>query len=112
MRKNWVILIAFIVVSIGVLSGCTQQQSPPPAANTVTIKNFAFTPSPITVKVGANVTWTNQDSTPHQPKEDNGLFLSPSLSTGQSFTYRFTSVGTYNYTCNIHSSMHGQVIVE
>jgi plastocyanin len=112
MRKNWVILIAFIVVSIGVLSGCTQQQTPPPAANTVTIKNFAFTPSPIIVKVGANVTWTNEDSVAHQPKADNGLFISSPLSNGQSFTYRFTAVGTYNYTCNIHSSMHGQVIVE
>jgi plastocyanin len=113
MRKNWVLLIAFIVLNIGVLSGCTQQQSPPPVTtNTITIKNFAFSPSTITIKAGANVTWTNEDTTAHQVKEDNGLFLSSVLANGQSFTYRFTTAGTYNYTCNIHSSMHGKVIVE
>jgi plastocyanin len=100
-------------MSISVLSGCTQQQSPPPTAgNTIAIKNFAFSPSTITVKVGANVTWTNEDSASHQVKEDNGLFLSSVLGNGQSFTYTFTTTGIYNYTCNIHSSMHGKVIVE
>ena len=99
-------------MSVGILSGCTQQQSSSGNANTITIKDFAFSPSTITVKVGANVTWTNEDSASHQVKEDNGLFLSSVLGNGQSFTYTFTTVGTYNYTCNIHSSMHGKVIVE
>jgi len=112
MRKNWVLLIAFIVLSIGFLSGCTQQPQAPVTTNTITIKNFVFNPSTITVKVGANITWTNEDSASHQVKEDNGLFLSSLLGNGQSFTYTFTTVGMYNYTCNIHSSMHGKVIVE
>ncbi len=112
MGKNWIILVALIVLSIGVLSGCTQQQTPPVTSNTVTIKNFAFDPNIITVKVGVNVTWTNEDAAQHQLKEDNGLFLSPSLSTGQSYTYTFTTTGMFNYTCTIHSSMHGKVIVE
>ena len=113
MRKNWVILVAFIVLSVGVLSGCTQQQLPPlVTTNTISIKNFAFNPTTLTVKVGVNVTGTNGDSASHQVKEDNGLFLSSVLGNGQSFTYTFTTTGTYNYTCNIHSSMHGKVIVE
>ena len=113
MRKDWVMLIAFITISIGVLSGCTQQQSPPPATtNAISIKNFAFNPSTITVKVGENVTWTNGDSASHQVKEDNGLFESNILINGQTYTYTFTIAGTYNYTCAIHSSMHGKVIVE
>jgi plastocyanin len=113
MRKNWVILVVFITMSVGVLSGCTQQQSPPPVTtNTITIKNFAFDPTPLTVKVGANVTWTNEDSTSHIVKEDNGLFESSTLANGQSFTFTFTIIGIYNYTCAIHSSMKGKVIVE
>jgi plastocyanin len=112
MRKNWVLLTAFIVLNIGFLSGCTQQSSPPVTTNTVTIKNFAFNPSTITIKAGANVTWTNEDSPSHQVKEDNGLFLSSVIGNGQSFTYTFITAGTYNYTCNIHPSMHGKVIVE
>jgi plastocyanin len=113
MRKNWVILLVFIVLNIGVLSGCTQQQSSPPVTtNVITIKNFAFNPSTITIKAGANVTWTNEDSSAHQVKEDNGLFVSSVIGNGQSFTYTFITSGTYNYTCNIHPSMHGKVIVE
>jgi plastocyanin len=113
MRKNWVILVAFITMSVGVLSGCTQQQSPPPViTNTITIKNFAFDPTPLTVKVGANVTWINEDSTSHIVKEDSGLFESSTLANGQSFTYTFTAIGIYNYTCAIHPQMKGKVIVE
>ncbi len=100
-------------MSIGVLSGCTQQQSPSPiAGNTITIKNFAFNPSTITIKVGENVTWINEDSASHQVKEDAGLFESSTLGTGQSYTYIFTTAGTYNYICTIHPSMKGKVIVE
>jgi len=100
-------------MSIGVLGGCTQQQTPPPVAgHTVIIKNFAFDPTIITVKVGENVTWTNDDSVPHHVKADDSLFDSNTLSNGQSYTFQFTAVGIYNYTCVIHASMHGRVIVE
>ena len=34
-------------------------------AGSVTIKNFAFSPKSITVKVGDSVTWTNQDAATH-----------------------------------------------
>ena len=112
MKKNWVILITIIVFSIGLLSGCTQEKSPPIITNKITIKNMTFNPNTITVKAGTNVTWTNEDSTSHQVKESNGLFESSTLGNGQSFTYTFNTVGTYNYTCTIHPSMKGKVIVE
>ena len=113
MNKMCLILVGLIVVSIEVFSGCTQQQSPPPVAtNTIKIINFTFTPSNITIKVGENVTWINEDSATHQVKEDTGLFLSNPLAKGQSFTYQFTTTDIFNYTCNIHSFMKGKVIVE
>ena len=113
MNKMCLILVGLIVVSIEVFSGCTQKQSPPPVAtNTIKIINFTFTPSNITIKVGENVTWINEDSATHQVKEDFGLFLSNPLAKGQSFTYQFTTTGIFNYTCNIHSFMKGKVIVE
>ena len=38
----------------------------PTASNvSISIKNFAFSPSTITVKVGTKVTWTNNDSVAH-----------------------------------------------
>lgn len=110
MRKNWVVLIAFIVMSIGVLSGCTQQESAP-AANTITIKGSAFNPSTLTVKVGTNVTWINQDGMPHTVTSDSGLFDSGSLSSGNTFVYMFNTPGTYDYHCSIHPPMTGKIVV-
>lgn len=112
MEKNWIFIIALIIIGVGLFSGCTQQEPSLTTTNTITIRNFAFSPSTLTVKVGTNVTWINEDSVTHQVREDSGLFESSLLSNGQSFTYTFTIIGTYNYTCTIHPSMTGKVIVE
>lgn len=105
--------IGIIVLLIGVvaLSGCTQnQQNVPP--NTVVIQNFAFSPNTITVKVGTTVTWINQDSTVHNVISDTGAFGSKNLNPGESYNFTFTQAGTYPYTCTIHPSMKGTVIVQ
>jgi plastocyanin len=111
MRKEFMLYaVVCSVICISMLSGCTQ----PPASsgNSVTIQNYAFSPGTLTIKVGGNVTWTNKDNVNHQPKSDTGLFESSPLAYGQSYTYQFTSPGTYNYSCAIHSTMHGKIIVQ
>ncbi|MFA4850426.1 MAG: cupredoxin family copper-binding protein [Methanoregula sp.] len=113
-----------IVILACTVAGCTSPQTAPatvasPAAtggeNTIAIKNFAFVPTPLTVKSGTTVTWTNQDSAPHTIVSDTGSpvsIVSDSLSTGASFTFTFTQPGTYTYHCSIHPSMKGTVIVQ
>ncbi len=80
----------------------------------VTIQNYAFSPSSITVVVGVNstVTWTNTDSVSHTVTADGGAFNSPILSSGQTFTYTFSTPGTFSYHCSIHTYMKGTVIVK
>jgi plastocyanin len=34
------------------------------------------------------------------------------LSNGQSFSFTFRTAGTFNYSCSIHPSMTGQIIVQ
>jgi plastocyanin len=75
----------------------------------VTIKNFSFNPSPLNIKVGTTVTWTNNDSMPHQIKSN--FFNSDVLSNGQAFSFTFSAIGQYDYSCAIHPSMLGQIIV-
>ncbi|HKW05882.1 MAG TPA: cupredoxin domain-containing protein [Nitrososphaerales archaeon] len=72
-----------------------------------------YSPSSITVKIGVNntVTWTNNDQASHTVT-DKGVFDSGVLSPGQTFTYTFTTPGTYHYYCTIHPWMTGTVIVE
>jgi len=83
-------------------------------ANKVDIKDFKFLPSKITVKKGTTVTWTNQDSIRHDvtPLEMSNAFKgSELLGKGESYSYTFNSVGTYNYKCTPHPFMKGTVEV-
>lgn len=83
---------------------------PATGSTTINIQNFAFNPGTLTVKKGATVTWTNNDSVPHQIKSDS--FNSTKLTNGQNFSFTFTTPGTFNYSCAIHPSMTGKIIVE
>jgi plastocyanin len=89
--------------------------SAPPAAtgaSTVHVKNFAFAPSTITVKSGAKVTWVFDDSAKHNVTASDKKFTSQDLSSGGTFSYTFTTPGTYNYICTIHQYMSAKVIVQ
>jgi amicyanin len=83
------------------------------AATSVDIKEFAFGPQSITVKVGATVTWTNDDQDPHTvtSQAGNGPLKSQTLNNGDTFKYTFTKAGTYDYLCTIHPFMTGTVVV-
>lgn len=87
-----------------------QTQGLPVESNSVNIQNFSFSPSVLTVKKGATVTWTNNDSAPHQIKSD--AFNSDSLGNGQSFSFTFNSIGSFDYICSVHPSMTAKVVVE
>ena len=74
---------------------------------------FQFMPNPVTVPVGATVVWTNNDPQEHDTTSEDGLWASPELATGESFSFTFTSPGTYEYVCLIHAPrMRGTVIVQ
>jgi plastocyanin len=79
---------------------------------TVDIKNFAFNPTTLTVKVGTRVTWTNNDTVAHFVISDSGMTLSSgTMAPGQTYSVTFTTPGTTTYHCNIHPSMIGTVVV-
>jgi plastocyanin len=83
----------------------------------VYMRHDVFSPARIQVALGTTVTWTNQDTVPHNVtlapvvvsssnNWDSGL-----LSPGQSFSYTFTSQGTFQYHCQEDPGMVGVVIV-
>lgn len=82
----------------------------------VAIKNFEFQPKTLTVKPGTTVTWTNNAGS-HTVTADNDSFSSPTLTSGQTFSHKFTKKGTYRYYCSLHGSagghdMAGTVVVK
>ena len=77
----------------------------------VKVDNFTFAPQTITVKAGTTVTWTNEDDIPHTVTSI-GHFRSKALDTGDTFSFTFTTPGTYAYFCSLHPHMQGSVVVE
>ncbi|MGD0149954.1 MAG: cupredoxin family copper-binding protein [Xanthobacteraceae bacterium] len=83
------------------------------AAAAVGIDNFTFNSQTVTVKAGTTVTWTNKDDIPHGIAATNNAFeRSPALDTDDSFSFTFTTPGTYQYFCYVHPHMTGTIVVE
>jgi plastocyanin len=83
------------------------------SAGAVSIDNFTFGPQSLTVKAGTTVTWTNKDDIPHGiASANNGFAKSRALDTDDSYSFTFTTPGTYQYFCYIHPHMTGTIVVE
>ena len=79
----------------------------------VTIDNFTFNPSKLTVKAGTTITRTNRDDIPHGIASANNAFSkSKALDTDDTYSFTFTTPGTYAYFCYIHPHMTGTIVVE
>jgi amicyanin len=86
----------------------------PSNTNSVTIKDYAFSPANITVKVGTKVTWTNDDSVGHTVTADDPSSDAPASGTfgkGETYSFTFNKAGTYDYHCEPHPYMKGTVTV-
>ena len=77
----------------------------------VEVKDLAFTPPQLTVRVGEKVTWRFGDSTTHTVTADDSSFDSGGHSAGETFDHTFEAAGTVAYHCTIHRSMKGTVTV-
>jgi plastocyanin len=85
---------------------------PASTATGITIDNFTFKPSTLTVS-GGRVKATNSDSTAHTVTADDGKsFDTGSIDPGASATLSVAKPGTYKYHCSIHSFMHGTLVVK
>jgi plastocyanin len=74
----------------------------------------SYSPSPVTVVMGVNntVSWVNNDSAPHTVTANDGSFDSGNLAPTGTFTFTFTTPGTYLYHCIYHPWMVGTIIVK
>jgi LPXTG-motif cell wall-anchored protein len=84
--------------------------APVAAAQNVSIKDNAFDPKTITVKVGDTVTWSIAGQNEHTATADNGSFNSDDLKAGEktTFSFTFTKAGTFAYYCKYHGGPGGQ----
>jgi plastocyanin len=80
----------------------------------VTIQDYLFTPSAVTIQAGTTVQWSNSGPSSHTTTSDNGVWDSGSLnapvagggygggSAGGTYAVKFTTPGTYPYHCTLH----------
>ena len=78
-----------------------------------------FIPSTVTIDVGGEVTWMNDDAAAHTVTSGvlvdggpDGVFDSGLFSPATSFSHKFEDVGEYPYFCLVHPWMEGLVIVQ
>ena len=70
--------------------------------------NECYIPYEVTVDVGGEVTWSNDDTAAHTVTSGtpaggpDGLFDSSLFMAGTTFSYKFEEAGTYNYFCMVH----------
>lgn len=110
--------LALVACTSSPSSSASAQSSSGSGGNTVTLSGLAFSPTSLTVKAGTTVTFKNSDSVDHtvtngkDGKPDANAAFDKSLPTGQSVDITFSTAGTFNVTCKIHSSMNMTVTVQ
>lgn len=80
-------------------------------ATAIKIGNFTFGPQEVKIKAGTTITWTNEDDIPHTVVSPNN-FRSKVLDTDGTYSFTFTTPGTYKYFCSLHPHMTGTIVVE
>ena len=81
----------------------------------VAIRDFAFAPTELRIKAGTTVTWVNCEppATPsHTSTSDQGVWNSPLLDPGTTFSRTFDQPGTFAFHCEPHPFMTATVVVE
>jgi len=80
--------------------------------------NECFVPYTVTIDVGGEITWTNDDSAAHTVTSGDieggpdGKFNSDLFLAGKKFSHKFDEVGEFPYFCQVHPWMKGTVVVQ
>jgi LPXTG-motif cell wall-anchored protein len=71
----------------------------------VSVRDYAFSPSAITIVRNTEVRFTNTGVALHRVVSDDGAFDSHPLQPGHNATFRFTTLGVFRLHCEIHPTM-------
>jgi plastocyanin len=110
MRNVLMLLLATLALG-AVASVATAENSSRQANATVSITSTGFKPEDVTVKPGDTVTWKNNDTAEHQVVSDTGVFKSPVLKAGETWSRQFDVESSYSYHDATKTSLTGAVHV-
>jgi plastocyanin len=108
-RLMYLVILSMATLLISVPAASAQDEM------TVSIQDFFFDPSQLTVAPGTTVTWVNEGQAPHTVTSTDGKELdSATLQPGDTYTFTFKDDDageTYAYHCSIHPQMTASVKV-
>jgi plastocyanin len=78
----------------------------------VDIVDDLYSPPEITIRAGQTVTWRNYGAKVHDVVSRTNNWAPPFIQPGDRARITFNTPGRFEYTCSIHASMGGTVIVE
>lgn len=120
---RWITLLAVVALIAGCGGGdddqgggggggATSPPATPTATDSVSMEDIEFKPADITVKVGDTITWTNDESVPHDVRATRGAsFASDTFGENGTYRYRPTTAGVIDYVCTLHPGMDGTITV-
>lgn len=117
------ILLSAIIISISTTAAYADHPKAlvinPPGSSIkgCEVTDECFIPSVVTVEVGGEVTWRNDDTAAHTVTSGSiddgpdGVFDSSLFLAGTEFSHTFEAAGEYPYYCLVHPWMAGMVVV-
>ena len=106
-KAAWARRVVATAACVTAVVGCSGSGAKP----VITIHNFAFSPQPLTIKVGQQLTIRNRDTSLHGFATDDGSVNVGAVNPGGIREYVFTRPGRYTYHCTLHAVMKGVLIV-
>jgi len=104
-------MMRILLLPLALLAALVVAASAGADTKTVQITRSGFTPSSTTINVGDTVTWKNADVDSHQVVANDGSFASPTLKSGESFSYTFPKAGKTTYHDSFATTHRGTVTV-
>ncbi len=123
------LILTLVATSALAISGCGSDDGSSDAGSTpgtpagepaatgdgvrISMKNIAYVPESVTVKVGQKITWVNDEGVDHNVVANSGADFKSEL-FGQDGTFEYTpdKAGTIKYECTVHPGMDGTVVVQ
>jgi len=116
MNKIAALAVVAVLVFVAGMGALLYRASTAPAEVRVSITNYAFSPSNVTVRAVSTVRWSNYDSVGHTVTFGGHDGMGGGMDSGLmghmgTFSMTFTAPGIYAYHCDPHPYMTGTVIV-
>lgn len=93
-----IIMLVVILITSDIIAQTTHD---------VTVANFSFTPSQLTIKVGDIVRWTNSGGLHNVVADDNSFTSGAASTSNWVYEHTFNAPGSNPYYCSVHGGPGG-----